>query len=179
MAIFILIIVLLFAVMAVIFAVQNVEVVPISFLLWQTEGSLALVLLLALVIGVVIGLLITIPTRIKFSRQLSKRKKEIAGLEGTIQEQAGRISALEEEAAAKEELEITVEEPTQEEIGDVVVEGIEETVEEGDEITTPVEEQVRDEKPIRDEGHIRDEEQVRDEKHVLKDQVSDAQSTDA
>jgi putative membrane protein len=141
MAIFILIIILLFAVMAVIFAVQNVEVVPISFLLWQTEGSLALVLLLALVIGVVIGLLVTLPTRIKFSRQLSKRKKEIAGLEVTIQEQAGRISALEGEAAVLEELETAIEEPPQEEVGDVFVEGTEETVEEGDEITTPIEEQ--------------------------------------
>jgi uncharacterized integral membrane protein len=140
MAIFVLIIVLLFAVMAVIFAVQNVEVVPISFLLWQTEGSLALVLLLALVIGVVIGLLVTLPTRIKFSRQMSKRKKEIAELEGTIQEQAGRISALEGDAAAKEELEAPVEEPPQEVIGDAVVEGTDETVEEGDEQTALVEE---------------------------------------
>jgi len=158
MAIFVLIIVLLFAVMAVIFAVQNVEVVPISFLFWQTEGSLALVLLLALVIGVVIGLLVTLPTRIKFSRELSKRKKEIAGLEGTIQEQAGRISALEEEAgAAREELEVPVEEPPQEVIGDAVVEGIEETVEEGDEITA------------RDENHILDENHVRDEERALKE----------
>ena len=141
MAIFVLIIVLLFTVMAVIFAVQNVEVVPISFLLWQTEGSLALVLLLALVIGVVIGLLVTLPTRIKFSRQLSKRKKEIAGLEGTIQEQAGRISALEGEAAAKEELEAPVEGPPQDVIGDVVVEGTEETVEEGDELPNREEDQ--------------------------------------
>jgi uncharacterized integral membrane protein len=153
MAIFILIIILLFAVMAVIFAVQNVEVVPISFLLWQTEGSLALVLLLALVIGVVIGLLITLPTRIKFSRQLSKRKKDIAGLEGTIQEQAGRISALEGEAAAKEELEVPVDEPPQEVIGDVVVEGIEETVEEGDEITAPIEEQDTSEDQVSEAPH--------------------------
>ena len=162
MAIFVLIIVLLFAVMAVIFAVQNVEVVPISFLLWQTEGSLALVLLLALVIGVVIGLLVTLPTRIKFSRELSKRKKEIAGLEGTIQEQAARISTLEVEAAAKEELGAPVEEPPEEVIGDAVVEGTEETVEEDDEITA------------RDEEHILVEEQDTSE-----DQVSDAQSTDA
>jgi len=162
MAIFVLIIVLLFAVMAVIFAVQNVEVVPISFLLWQTEGSLALVLLLALVIGVVIGLLVTLPTRIKFSRELSKRKKEIAGLEGTIQEQAGRISTLEEEAAAKEELEAPVEELPEEVIGDAVVEGTEETVEEGDEITA------RDEKLVLEE-----------EQDTSEDQVSDAQSTDA
>ena len=140
MAIFVLIIILLFAVMAVIFAVQNVEVVPISFLLWQTEGSLALVLLLALVIGVVIGLLVTLPTRIKFSRQLSKRKKEITGLEGTIQVQAGRISALEGEAAAKEELEAPVEEPPQEVIGDEIVEVTEVKVEEGDELTASVEE---------------------------------------
>jgi len=144
MAIFILIIILLFAVMAVIFAVQNVEVVPISFLLWQTEGSLALVLLLALVIGVVIGLLVSLPTRIKFSRQMSKRKKEIAGLEGTIQEQAVRISALEGEAAAREELGAAVEEAPLDVIGDEVVEGTEETAEEGDEIT------------VRDEGHILD-----------------------
>jgi len=141
MAIFILIIILLFAVMAVIFAVQNVEVVPISFLLWQTEGSLALVLLLALVIGVVIGLLVTLPTRIKFSRQISKRKKEIAGLEGTIQEQAGRIIALEEEAGAKEEPGAPVEEPPQEEVGDEVIEGTEETVEEGDELPNREEDQ--------------------------------------
>lgn len=140
MAIFVLIIVLMFAVLAVIFAVQNVEVVPISFLLWQTEGSLALVLLLALVIGVVIGLLVTLPTRIKYSRQLSKRKKEIAELEGTIQEQDGRISALEGEAAEKEELEAPVEEPPQDEIGDAVVEGSEDKIEEGDELTALVEE---------------------------------------
>ena len=140
MAIFVLIIILLFAVMAVIFAVQNVEVVPISFLLWQTEGSLALVLLLALVIGVVIGLLVTLPTRIKFSRQLSKRKKEITGLEGTIQVQAGRISALEGEAAAIEELEAPVEVPPQEVIGVVFVEVTEVKVEEGDELTASVEE---------------------------------------
>jgi putative membrane protein len=140
MAIFVLIIVLLFAVLAVIFAVQNVEVVPISFLLWQTEGSLALVLLLALVIGVVIGLLVTLPTRVKFSRQMSKRKKEIAELEGTIQEQAGRISALEGEVAARDELEAPVEEPPQEVIGDAVVEGSEEIVEEDDEQTALVEE---------------------------------------
>ena len=148
MAIFVLIIVLLFAVMAVVFAVQNVEVVPISFLFWQTEGSLALVLLLALVTGVVIGLLVTLPTRIKFSRELSKRKKEIAGLEGTIQEQAGRISALEGEAAAKEELEAPVEEPPEEVIGDAVVEETEESVEEGDEITTTIDEQVRDDNHV-------------------------------
>ncbi len=144
MAIFVLIIILLFAVLAVIFAVQNVEVVPISFLLWQTEGSLALVLLLALVIGVVIGLLVTLPTRVKFSRQLSKRKNEIAELEGTIQEQAGRISALEGELAA--ELGAPVEEAPQEDVGDAVVEETEETVEEGDE------------KPVRDEKSIHIEE---------------------
>ena len=141
MAIFVLIIVLLFAVMAVIFAVQNVEVVPISFLLWQTEGSLALVLLLALVIGVVIGLLVTLPTRIKFSRLMSKRKKEIAGLETKIQEQASRIGALEGEAAVREELDAAVEEPPQEGIGDVVVEETEETVEEGDELPNREEDQ--------------------------------------
>ncbi|MFC2043001.1 lipopolysaccharide assembly LapA domain-containing protein [Chloroflexota bacterium] len=151
MAIFVLIIVLLFAVMAVIFAVQNVEVVPISFLLWQTEGSLALVLLLALVIGVVIGLLVTLPTRVKFSRQLSKRKKEIAELEGTIQEQAGRISALEGEAAEKEELEAPVEEPLQEVIEDPVVEETEETVEEGDEQTASVDEGDTNENQVSEE----------------------------
>jgi putative membrane protein len=153
MAIFVLIIVLLFAVMAVIFAVQNVEVVPISFLLWQTEGSLALVLLLALVIGVVIGLLVTLPTRIKFSRQMSKRKKEIAELEGTIQEQAGRISALEGDAAAKEELEAPIEEPPQDEIGDAVVEGSEEIVEEDDEQTALVEEGDTSEDQVSDAPH--------------------------
>jgi len=46
-----LIIALLIAILAVIFALQNAIPVSITFLVWKTEGSLALVLLVALAVG--------------------------------------------------------------------------------------------------------------------------------
>ncbi len=60
-----LIVALLIAIVAVIFALQNTMTITISFLAWEVTGSLSLVLLVTLAIGVVIGLLFLAPSTIK------------------------------------------------------------------------------------------------------------------
>lgn len=46
---------------AVVFAFQNTELVTVSFLGWQLEGSLSVVLSLSVLTGIFIALLLTLP----------------------------------------------------------------------------------------------------------------------
>jgi putative membrane protein len=86
---------LLIAIVAVIFALQNTAAVVISFLAWQTEGSLALVLLITLLFGVLISLLVSVPTVIRRSRTIASQKKRIQKLESTLEEREKKIQELE------------------------------------------------------------------------------------
>ena len=43
------------ALFVVVFSVQNAEVVPIKFIVWQGEVSLAILLILAFLLGLVVG----------------------------------------------------------------------------------------------------------------------------
>ena len=88
--------------MAVIFALQNTTTVPIAFLFWHTEGSLALLLLISVVIGTVIGLLAATPGSIKKSRTVSSLKKKLAALEKQLQEKESRIAELEAQIPSAE-----------------------------------------------------------------------------
>src|SRR4051812_16490273 len=49
---------------SVVFALQNTQVVSVSFFAWHLEGSLALILMAALVMGVIIALLLVLPESI-------------------------------------------------------------------------------------------------------------------
>ena len=60
---------------SVLFILQNVSIVTITFLYWQFEGSMALVLLLALVVGSIITLLFLLPSLIRDMFYLSALKK--------------------------------------------------------------------------------------------------------
>src|SRR5688500_875545 len=60
---------------AVIFALQNITTITVTFLAWQLEGSLALILLLAMGAGVVISLLLSLPEVIRKSFQISRLTK--------------------------------------------------------------------------------------------------------
>ena len=93
-----LILALLIAVIAVIFALQNTTQVTIAFLIWQFDQSLALVLLLSLAIGVVIGLLTISPTVIKGKLAASNQKKKIDSLEKEIYQYQIKISNFETSA---------------------------------------------------------------------------------
>jgi len=104
MAIVILLIILLILILAVIFAIQNSAVVPISYLIWDTEGSLAFILLLALIFGALIGLLVSLPTFIKNRKRITKQGKDIAALEATIQEQSTKLEMIEGQLTVDEEL---------------------------------------------------------------------------
>jgi lipopolysaccharide assembly protein A len=94
MATFYLIVALLIAVIAVIFALQNAIPVTISFFAWEVTGSLSLVLLITLAIGVVIGLLVIAPSSIKNTIQVSGHRKRIGALEKELDEHKAKVAEL-------------------------------------------------------------------------------------
>ena len=71
-------------IVSVIFALQNTEVVVVSFLTWQFEGSLALVLLLTIMSGVLMTLLILLPSLIKEAFSLASLKRQKNALEAEL-----------------------------------------------------------------------------------------------
>ena len=89
-----LILALLIALIAVIFALQNTMTITISFLAWEVTGSLSLVLLITLAIGVVIGLLVLSPSSIKNSLAVSSNRKRIGSLEKELDDHKARVAEL-------------------------------------------------------------------------------------
>lgn len=65
---------------SVIFALQNTDVITVTFFAWQVEGSLALILLLALLAGIIICGLMSIPEVIRNQMRFNALKKELASL---------------------------------------------------------------------------------------------------
>ncbi len=72
------------AFLAILFAIQNTTVTSIRFLIWETEGSLALVLFIALVAGALISYLATAPGQIKQRMTISSQRKRITEVEGQL-----------------------------------------------------------------------------------------------
>ena len=83
---------------AILFAIQNTSVITIRFLIWETEGSLALVLFIALLAGALISYLATAPGQIKQRMTISNQRKRIAEVEGQL------ISTQEKLQGTKEQL---------------------------------------------------------------------------
>jgi len=98
MAIFYLILALLIAILAVIFALQNTMIIGISFLAWRVTGSLSLALLITLAIGVVIGLLVLAPSAIKNSLAASGHMKRIGALEKELDQHKAKATELQKPA---------------------------------------------------------------------------------
>ncbi len=101
------IIALVIAIFAVLFALQNLAVVTVSFLFWDFEGSLALVLLITLAAGVLISLLASLPGLVRGKWNTSSQKKKLVTLEAernTYQQKAEAaekdIKNLEEQLAS-------------------------------------------------------------------------------
>lgn len=74
------------AILTVIFALQNAISVTVTFLIWQFEGSLALVLMLTFVLGALVSLLVSIPAIVKRRSAISTQKKKIEELENRLRE---------------------------------------------------------------------------------------------
>ncbi len=72
---------ILVTIVAVIFALQNVTVVQVSFFGYPAEGSVGLFLLIALGIGVLLGILLMLPTVISRSVALFRQRRKVAALE--------------------------------------------------------------------------------------------------
>ncbi|BAZ66358.1 MAG: LapA family protein [Pelatocladus maniniholoensis HA4357-MV3] len=94
---------LFIAIAAVIFALQNSTPVLVQFLAWQTQESMALVLLLTFTFGVLFGLLVSLPAVIKNIRKLSHLRRkieeqnyEIENLHNNLMEATNQIKALQE-----------------------------------------------------------------------------------
>ncbi len=72
---FTLVLSLLIAVLAVVFALQNPQFMEVNLLFARTEGSTALVLIITFAIGVLVGLLSTLPGRIRDRRRIKSLEK--------------------------------------------------------------------------------------------------------
>ena len=95
MRLFTLILALIFAILAVIFATQNPEVVRLSFYGFNVDGSLAVIILVSLGIGVIIGGLIVMPGSIRRGIELRNQLKKVGGLEKSLEEQKDKIAKAE------------------------------------------------------------------------------------
>jgi len=94
MATLYLIVALVIAVLAVLFALQNSMLITISFLSWEISGSLSLVLLATLAIGVLIGLLVLTPSALKKTIKTSSQRKRINALEHEVSEHKAKVAEL-------------------------------------------------------------------------------------
>ena len=68
---------LVMAIGAVLFALQNAAVVTINFGVWQLEQSLAVVLIATLGLGIIISMLLSMPTIIKRGWQNREQKNKL------------------------------------------------------------------------------------------------------
>ncbi len=93
---------LLIALVAVVFALQNATTVTIAFLAWHFDGSLALLLLLTLAVGFLIGWLAATPSIIRHRLEKNTLRKQIVKLEETLEEERAKLAVLEEQIAAEE-----------------------------------------------------------------------------
>lgn len=76
-----LILALIVAIVAVIFAVQNVAVVAVSFFAWHIQIPLAVALLAALGVGVLITILVSLPGKVKGRWNSASNRKKFSNLE--------------------------------------------------------------------------------------------------
>jgi putative membrane protein len=80
---FLLIIAIALAALTALFAIQNSGVITVSFLGWEWDASLALILILTLGTGIVIGYLAGLPSSLKKGSQLRQVKRDLGALEET------------------------------------------------------------------------------------------------
>lgn len=67
---------LLLAILAVIFALQNPQTMDVNLLFFRTEGSTALLLILTFGFGVPVGLVSSLPGRLRARRTLKELRKQ-------------------------------------------------------------------------------------------------------
>lgn len=77
---------LVIAFLAILFALQNTNLVTIQLFVWEYRQSLALILLGTLAIGVIIGLLVSVPAVIRRNVKVSRVQKQADSLTQLVEE---------------------------------------------------------------------------------------------
>lgn len=95
MVILTLILALVFALLAVVFALENPVIVTMSFFGRKLEGSLALFILLGMALGVIIGMLVMTPGSVKHNLELRNHRRRIGDLEKSLEDQKAQITSAE------------------------------------------------------------------------------------
>jgi putative membrane protein len=75
---------ILVAALAVIFAVQNTAIVTVDFLFWSFQGSLALILLVALAAGAIASSLASIPSMFRAHSLSGAQRRKVEELEAEL-----------------------------------------------------------------------------------------------
>ena len=88
---------LIIALIAVAFAVQNTALVTVSFLFWNFNHSLAVVILLAIFAGVLISLFVSLPGMLKRSLETTNQRKKIKELDSELGSTKIKLEALQQE----------------------------------------------------------------------------------
>ena len=87
---------LVIAIVAVIFAVSNTGSADVSFLGFDLyNGSLALILILSMLVGVVISMLASTPSIVRNKWTVRKLNKKLVEMEKTLNEQAVKLAETE------------------------------------------------------------------------------------
>lgn len=87
---------LIIAIVAVVFAVSNTDSASVSFLGFDLyNGSLALILILSMLVGVVISMLASTPSIVRNKWTVRKLNKKLVEMEKTLNEQAVKLSETE------------------------------------------------------------------------------------
>jgi uncharacterized integral membrane protein len=94
---FLLIISLVIAIIAVIFAVQNPDPTTISFLTWEGDIPLAVVLIVTLGAGVLIGMLTSSPSIVRNKLKVRNQNKQIKDIESKLEEQNAKLEEAQKE----------------------------------------------------------------------------------
>jgi len=89
---------IIFAIGAVLFALQNNVPVTVAFALWQFESTLAVVLLVALGLGALIAALVSTPSMLRGQWGSARLRRQVEGLEREKAALTQRVAALEAEA---------------------------------------------------------------------------------
>jgi len=89
---------LVIAIVAVIFAVSNTGSADVSFLGFDLyNGSLALILILSMLVGVVISMLASTPSIVRNKWTVRKLNKKLVEMEKTLNEQAVKLAETEQQ----------------------------------------------------------------------------------
>ncbi|MEI6553713.1 MAG: lipopolysaccharide assembly protein LapA domain-containing protein [bacterium] len=97
---------LILGAIAVIFALQNIGIITVTFFSWHLTGSLALILLLTIAAGILITILLLLPESIKNYFKYKHLKKENDRLEEELRKQKeltvfAKITPVSQEDIAK------------------------------------------------------------------------------